>query len=411
VKQLAHILALGLIAPGLAVAAPSRTILIHDSISKPFSLVNELAPIQLALTRFDTSVSTLVDSKVDTSNLENADYIVLAGISGFPNLQPEIRRILENCSKPVICVGAAVSMALQSHSGKASVPLDHAKIHYRDHELKIRLDPFYPVAAASLNVLASASSPRGSFPLAWRDGNKFGFAALPSQPPLSMVFSDILLDFFAVDLNAAPSLVFVIQDFNPSCNPTTLRRISDYFDSRKMPFVVTAQMKEVPPGVEIVPRGEYLDALRYAQAHGGRIFLQGGDGPERSGVFQNEGIQIEGSTDVSDDEHALVLGNVPLPHVTGGTSSAFESAVPLRHAAQGWIIPANISCGVDGVANEEVANKIREISSFRGALAVLLIPAWMRFQDILAAVETGLSSKLPVIDPVQQFSNERGGNL
>jgi hypothetical protein len=52
----------------------------------------------------------------------------------------------------------------------------------------------------------------------------------------------------------------------------------------------------------------------------------------------------------------------------------------------------------------ELKKSIRDISSFRGGVAVVVVPAWMRFQDMLAALEAARSSALPVIDPVTRFS-------
>ena len=71
------------------------------------------------------------------------------------------------------------------------------------------------------------------------------------------------------------------------------------------------------------------------------------------------------------------------------------------------LIPANVHAGMDGSANVELKASIRDISSFRGGLAVVVIPAWMRFQDMLASLEAARSSSLPVIDPVTRFSAPR----
>jgi hypothetical protein len=62
---------------------------------------------------------------------------------------------------------------------------------------------------------------------------------------------------------------------------------------------------------------------------------------------------------------------------------------------------------MDGAVNAELLKMIRGISSLRGGLAVVVIPAWMRFQDMFAAVEAARSSSLPVIDPVTRFSVPR----
>jgi hypothetical protein len=405
VKNILSLAAMALVYAVVSAQAASNTLLVYDTLSKPFSLVNEIAPIQMSLTHFDTHVETLADSKVTAADLENANFIVLAGISGFPKLKPDLLRMLEKSPKPVMAVGAAASFASEKPlaSSKASTPLEKTKVTYRGREWTLRLDPFYGESYAGARPLAGTSS-KGAQPLAWRLGNRFGFAALPSEPPLSMVFSDVLLDFYGGSQEAPPAMVFVIQDFNPSCNPAALRRAVDYFEHQKTPFVVTTQMKEVPPGVEITPREEFLDALRYAQAHGGRIFLHGGNGPERTEVFRKEGIRIEGTEDTPSASAGIEVGSAFVQRIPSEPPVPFASAVPLRLEGGGLLIPANVHAGMDGSANEELKKSIRDISSFRGGLAVVVVPAWMRFQDMLVALEAARSSALPVIDPVTRFS-------
>lgn len=403
-------LALVFVCGTAAFPAPSNTLVIHDTLSKPFSLVNEVAPVEASLKRFETRVQTLVDSKVTDEDLQKADFIVLAGISGFPKLQPGVLKALEESSKPVMAIGAAACFASEtpSSNAKASSPLEKTKLNYRGAEWTLRVDPFYGEPRSGARVLAAATTFKGTTPLAWKVGNRMAFAALPTDAPLSMLFSDVLLDFYGVSQEATPAMVFVIQDYNPSCNPAALRRLVDLFESLKMPFVVTAQMKEVPPGVEITPRDEFLDGLRYAQAHGGRVFLRGGNGPERVEAFGKEGIRVEGTEDTPFVASGLEVGNAFVQRIPGEAPVPYASAVPLRLPEGGWLLPANVHAGLDGAANAEILKMIRGISSLRGGLAVVLIPAWMRFQDMMVAVETARSSSLPVIDPVTRFSVPRG---
>lgn len=396
---------LALVCTSVASPAASSTLLIHDTLAKPFSLANEIAPIQAVLKRFDTHVETLTASKVAVEDLKKADFIVLAGISGFPKLQNDVLKYLQSSPKPVVAIGAAASFASSDSlsSAKASKPIDKATMGYRDREWTLRVDPFYDAAPKGVGLLAGITSSRGLQPLAWRVGNRFGFASLPSEAPLTMVFSDILLDFYGMDQTGAPGLVFVVQDYNPSCNPATLRRVADYFAHQKTPFVVTTQMKEIPLGVEIAPREEFLDALRYAQARGARIFLRGGNAPERSEVFQKEGIVIEGTEDTPSAKSGLEIGTTFIQRIPGEAPVAFPSAVALRLEQGGWLLPANVHSGLDGPAAEALLKAIRDITPFRDGLAVIAMPAWMRFQDILSAVQTARSTNLQVVDPSTRF--------
>lgn len=398
--------ALALLAFSMASMAASSTLLIHDTLSKPFSLSNEVAPIQAVLKRFETRVTTLADSKVGLEDLNNADFVVLAGITGFPKLKAEVLKQLQASPKPVMAIGAAAPFASMNPlaSAQSSSPLEKAKVSYRGRDWTLRLDPFFDAAPQGVGLLARATSSRGTHSLSWRIGNRFGFASLPGESPLTMVFSDILVDFFGVEKAEAAALVFVIQDYNPSCNPATLRRVADYFAHQKTPFVVTTQMKEVPLGVEITPRDEFLDALRYAQSRGARIFLRGGNGPERSEVFRKDGITIEGTEETPNIKSGLEIGTLSIQRIPGESPVHFESAVPLRLDEGGWLLPANVHSGLDGPANEALRQSILDIAPFRGGLAVVVIPAWMRFQDILSALQAARSTDLQVIDPVTRFS-------
>ena len=404
-RKILFLAATALLCGSAACRAASSTLLIYDTLSKPFSLVNEIAPIEVVLKRFDTRVKTLSDSTVAVEDMKSADFIVLAGITGFPKLKPELARLLKDSSKPVMAIGAAARFASLNplDSSKASTPLEKTKLGYRGREWVLRLDPFYDVAPEGVAVLAGIISSKGFRPLAWILGNRFGFGTLPGEPPLSMVFSDILIDFYRVPQTAAPALVFVVQDVNPSCNPATLRRLADYFAHEKTPFVVTTQMKEVPSGVEIMPREEFLDALRYARSRGARIFLRGGNGPERSEVFRREGIDIEGTEETPSVKSGLEIGGIFIQRTPGEPPVAFSSAVPLPLEEGGWLLPENVHSGMDGPANEAMLAAIGDISTFRDGLAVVAIPAWMRFQDMLAAVQTARSTNLPVVDPVTRF--------
>ena len=99
----------------------------------------------------------------------------------------------------------------------------------------------------------------------------------------------------------------------------------------------------------------------------------------------------------------LQIGTLFIERIPGEAPVAFSSAVPIRLEQGGWLLPANVHGGMDGPANEALRNAICDIIPFRDGLAVVSIPAWMRFQDILSAVQTARSTNLRVVDPVTRF--------
>jgi hypothetical protein len=59
-----------------------KTLLVYDTIAKPFSLTNEIEPLLIGLTRFDAEAKKIEASRVQVSDIEAADFIVLVGVAG-----------------------------------------------------------------------------------------------------------------------------------------------------------------------------------------------------------------------------------------------------------------------------------------------------------------------------------------
>ena len=86
-----------------------KTLLVYDTIAKPFSLMNEIDPILMGLTRFDAEPEKIEAAKLQASDIERADFIVLVGVGGSPTLSPDCIRMLQRAKKPLLCVGHAVN--------------------------------------------------------------------------------------------------------------------------------------------------------------------------------------------------------------------------------------------------------------------------------------------------------------
>ena len=62
--------------------------------------------------------------------------------------------------------------------------------------------------------------------------------------------------------------------------------------------------------------------------------------------------------------------------------------------------PANVRGGLDGELLTEIRKQVRDIVSFRGAVAGVVIPAWLPFQSMRDVVDAARSSGVLAIDPV-----------
>ena len=260
----AFLVALALAGSALAAAPEGRgVLLIYDYATKPFSMQNEIEPIAILLSRFTPDIQRRTAKEVAVSDLEKADRIVVAGIGGFPALSPACLEYLQKTRKPMACIGAAATLANGGSPARKSKAeaLAKGQLIYLGAEWPATVDPYFPVEVDSSKVLARIVSSGREEALCWRSGNRIGFAALQSSPPLSMVFSDALLDVFGPANTSPPALLFIVQDFNPSCSAESLRRLADYFAHHGIPFAVTTQMRDLPEGTDPMPREEFFAAV------------------------------------------------------------------------------------------------------------------------------------------------------
>jgi hypothetical protein len=387
-----------------APSGPGGTLLVYDAVSRPFSMEDEIEPVAILLSRFDPAVRRCEAKAVKPGDLESATRIVIVGTGGMPELDPACRSILKSTKKPVMAVGAASSLAAGGIDAPRARPegLGGCEIRYHGSRWPARVDPWFPVQVDSSRVLAAVLSGERDLPLAFRDENRFGFSALPADPPLSMVFSDVLMDFYGAGDSPAASLLFVVDDFHPGCDAGALRRLVDYFSHLGLPFAVGAQAQRVPEGVELMPEEEFFETLRYARARGGRIFMQGAEAMEASRKFREAGLEPVGMADsAASDPAAIQIGRIFIRRIPGSDPVPFFLHTPLRLAKGGWLWPANVRGGLDGEHLDAVRSQVRRIVSFRGGVAGVVVPAWLPFQSMRDLVDAGRSTGVPVVDPLE----------
>lgn len=389
---------------GANARAAAGTLLVYDSLAKPFSMEDEIEPIAILLSRFETNLVKREAKAVRPDDIRNAAQIVVVGTGGVPALDPESRGLLESTKTPLMAVGGAVALAngrIPSTRPRPAAVADGV-VRHLGLRWPARVDPLFPVEVDNSRVLAAVVQGSRESVLCFREGNRFGFAALPSAPPLSMVFSDVLVDFYGAPEPPPASMVFLVDDFHPGCSPASMRRLVDYFSHQQIPFAVSTQMQRLPEGVEAMPEDQFLETLRYAQSHGGRLFLKDGEGTQSADKFQKAGLDITGVADaVPPDPAAIQIGRVFYRRTPGADPVPFPLHLPLRLAKGGWLWPANVRGGLDGSHLEAVRSQVRRIVSFRGAVAGVVVPAWLPFQSMRDLVDSARTVEVPVADPLK----------
>ncbi len=400
-------------ATAMAAGAGNRTTLvIYDAPAKPFSLVNEIAPIRLMLARFGTAVVAHTADAVTGTDIEAADYLVVAGMCSAPSLAPEAKAALARTARPLLAIGWATPLAGAPAPKAYPAVIANATVVYRGLEWKMRLDPFFPGPGKPSEAMATPQgSPR---PLIWRSGSVYGFGTLPGSFPASALFSDLLLDFYGIAAPRPRGLFFAIQNFHPGSDPAALRRIVDYFSARRIGFVVSTQLDNVP-GDRLMPRDDFVGALKYAQSHGGRIILRGAVTPSIPGSLADAGITtsgwelpgeggIEPAAPLAAKPDGYLLGT--LLAEPGEPRSAFH-ATTLLVTDEGWpVLPLNINPPTgEAVHLRTLTGEVAGLSALRDSIAGVAIPAWLPFQQMRDIVDAAQSTGMPNL-PMESLTKQ-----
>ena len=135
------------------------TLLIYDTLAKPFSAVNEIEPIMITLTRFEGGVDKKEAAHLTVGDIEKASRIILVGVSGIPKIDPACQRLIEKTDKPVMGIAHAANFG--QGSDIKSLAVDNAVVQYRNAKWTVRLDPLFPQSPKGGRILAEAGTGSG----------------------------------------------------------------------------------------------------------------------------------------------------------------------------------------------------------------------------------------------------------
>lgn len=411
---LAALLAMASVCPGAAdifsrpvpaAGEGSTTLIIYDTLGKPFSLVNEVSVVSALLQRFHTRVETRQANAVTVPEISDADYVIIVGVSGVPRLPEPVRRALIEGSRPTVYMGWAASLAV---AGRGQAPrleaVRDARVKYAGGEWSLNLDPFLAINTVPSDPLAVIVSPGPRRYLAWRDGTKFALATLPVPGAVSLIFSDLLLDFYAAKQTPPPALVYLVQDFHPGCDANAFRRLVDYFAARGDRFAVSVRLKSPLKTDDLpMPDVQFFEVLRYAQTHGGRVVLRPEVSAEQVRRFLDEGVvplacELPSGTNrppraLEGISFGTALGKVEAAGPKGASQPVSASSV-MNGQDQTLIIPLNVDPASASTTARGIAVEVAELARLRGTVAGVVIPAWFPFQKMRDAVDEARRSGL-----------------
>lgn len=275
--------------PLSARGADAKTLLIYSDTRAQFSMSEGLEVLRLQLRRVATQIESLSVSNATPEKIAAADYVVIFCPQSRPALPTNFLHSLTNLSQPVLWVGFGANELeeLPPFQGEFVFSKLHAEKHasnvvYRGKTWNVPVYPWIPVRLASnatSRVLMTVQDQGQARPLAWQLSNTTFLATVPLWGTVSYLFTDLLLDFFAVK-DIPESRVFLrLEDYNAQSDHGEFRRAADYLYARKIPFMVAMTPSWRDPEFGMIENldsnAEFLSGLRYAQQRGGRLVMKG----------------------------------------------------------------------------------------------------------------------------------------
>ncbi|MFM2081845.1 MAG: hypothetical protein RL380_536 [Verrucomicrobiota bacterium] len=291
-----------------AKGADAKTLVIYSETRAAYSLAEDLAALKLQLRRVAGSLEAIPAAQADAAKVAAADYVVVFCPQPFPKLDAGLVQVLAQTDKPTLWVGYGADLLAKLPPFKSQFnisPFASDKISdtvsYHGRELKQPMPVWLPVqwlnpadtAAISLSVLTLSLTETNAHPICFKSGAVTFYTALPTSTAAAPIFGDVLLDFYGV-ANPPGNLVGIrIDGYHCRQDHLEFRHLVDYLHEHAIPFTVgvipaffdpaNKKQKEI---LDLESQPEFVSALRYAQANGGRLVLQGFVNSRKAGTGQ-----------------------------------------------------------------------------------------------------------------------------
>lgn len=292
--------------PVAAKGADAKTLVVYSETRAAYSLADDLTAVKLQLRRVAGQLEAVSAQQVDTNKLAAADYVVVFCPQPFPLLPAPVLEAVAHSAHPVLWIGYGADQLarLPEFAGQFEVapfastqPGEQVNYLGRDWKLPltgwlpVQLNPTNTATTPTMSVTTTATNGETmSHPVSWKSGLVTFFAALPTAPTSSALFSDLVLDFYGVTKLSVAAVGVRIDGYHCHQDHLEFRHLVDYFHQRGLAFVVgvipaywNPETKKVE---ELDSQPEFVAALRYAQSHGGRLLVQGYVNTRKAGTGQ-----------------------------------------------------------------------------------------------------------------------------
>jgi len=267
----------------------ATTLVLFTETRSGYALENSLELLKVRLQRVNTHVEAIPLRQAGSNQIASADYLVVFCPNAHPDLSTNVLEAVAATNKPVLWIGYGPDQIAKTKPFEGQFvaePFLHlgptSDVGYRERRW---FAPVAPLAEARLTTQSVArvlmtlhyTASNAPAPLCWQSQGVTFFAAVPDGGRLGQLFSDLLLDFYAVTTVPSSAVFLRIDDYQCASDHREFQRKVDFLASRSKPFLVSVTPTCSGNGGsgDLEANPDYVAGLRYAQARGGRIVLRG----------------------------------------------------------------------------------------------------------------------------------------
>ena len=281
-----------------AAIPPLPSVLLINQASPNYPNASDIRGQQvLMLLRHFVPESQLVSDTAYRPGLaDQFDHVVVVGNDAVTPIHDSVTSDLQDRTDPTMWVGYGLAQVFSDPDRRLGFAAtfveslsEPVEVRYRDGHYVTALADYYRVRIANpeVQVLASLLVAGESIPLALRRNDFWFFGALPGldtdypdagiDAP-TLIFADLLHDFLGQLEHEPQQALIRFEDVSVHIPPSRILDAVDVLARRSVPFVmgvIPAQRLEDGSILSLGDSTEFIQALRYAQDHGGTVALHG----------------------------------------------------------------------------------------------------------------------------------------
>jgi len=269
-----------------------KVLMIYDYRNQFADYRDSVKTIKEMFGHFNVIIDESSQEDYESGQIENYDYIFVIGLRGkFTNHDMIVE--LAKTKKTVCWVGKGLDLLLDEtgkynikHLGSSS---NFLTVSYKKNSEELREINYsipakiefeiYGVDSDDVKVYSWLNNGAKEYPYILQDENLIYVSRADLDKTLFFIFSDVLCEILPRKSLDGKKVYITVEDVHPLQNQQKLREIADYLYEKEIPFMVSVtpffRRQNSNDISSINDVSGFVESLRYMQARGGTMLLNG----------------------------------------------------------------------------------------------------------------------------------------